>query len=151
MTYHYTECGLDYIFLKNGYTMHETPYGEGVSFDDIEKMNEGIAKVIILNKPVLEGQDLKFLRTVINLTQTTLAELIGITRGGIAKAEAKRSENLTPQMDKLVRIFALKYIDDRKIRALIDKLGNLEDLLEDTKIEMLCVQQGEDGWELCAA
>ena len=25
--YHHTGCGLDYVYLLNGYTVHETAYG----------------------------------------------------------------------------------------------------------------------------
>ena len=151
MTHHYTECGLDYVFLKNGFTLHETPYGKGVSFDNVPKMNEEIAKIIILNKPTLEGQDLKFLRLVTNLSQTMLGKMVGVERDAIAKAESQYHKKLSRPMDKLVRIFALEYIDDQKIRALIDKLGDLDDALDKHKMGMMCVEQGETGWELCVA
>jgi hypothetical protein len=34
--YHYTESGLDNVWLANGYTVIETPYGKGVSVRDAD-------------------------------------------------------------------------------------------------------------------
>jgi len=32
--FHYTDCGLDYVYLANGYTVHETAHAKGVSIKD---------------------------------------------------------------------------------------------------------------------
>ncbi|TRN63619.1 transcriptional regulator, partial [Pseudomonas syringae] len=37
--YKYKGSGLDGIFLKNGYTILETPYGEGVKIEDIDGLH----------------------------------------------------------------------------------------------------------------
>jgi putative transcriptional regulator len=34
MAYHYTECGLDNVYLENGFTVHKTAYGRGVSISE---------------------------------------------------------------------------------------------------------------------
>jgi hypothetical protein len=33
--YHYTECGLRNVYLKNGYCLRNTAYGETVSIENI--------------------------------------------------------------------------------------------------------------------
>jgi hypothetical protein len=33
--YHYQECGLDNVYLANGYREVETPYGPAVSVEDV--------------------------------------------------------------------------------------------------------------------
>lgn len=152
MTYHYKECGLDYVYLENGYTEHETPYGKGVSFDDVDAMNNGIAKIIIQHKSHLQGQDVKFLRSVINMSQTRFGHMIGVSRASIASVEAEPLKDVSKPMDKLARIFALEYIDDQKVRALIDRLGDIDDAQDNEEIsKMMCVHYNEPDWELCAA
>lgn len=34
--YRWDDMGLKNVWLVNGYTLHETPYGQGVSFKDVE-------------------------------------------------------------------------------------------------------------------
>ena len=36
--YHYVECGLPNVWLRNGFEKKQTPYGEGVSISDIERL-----------------------------------------------------------------------------------------------------------------
>jgi len=154
MSYHYTESGLDYVFLQNGYQEHNEDGEVFVSFDDITEMNRAIAKIIIMNKPKLEGQDLKFLRTLVNLSQEAFGRLISVSRDGVAKAEATLSKELSPPMDKLTRIFAMEYIDDSKIRALIDRLGETEDWVGEDMPDKnkMCIERShENVWTLCKA
>jgi len=41
--YHYTLCGLDNVWLENGYQVRETSYGQGISVHDVEGLHEVIA------------------------------------------------------------------------------------------------------------
>jgi len=50
--YHYRECGLDNVWLLNGYELHDTPYGKGVSFVDVE----GLRDVEFALAPVTPGE-----------------------------------------------------------------------------------------------
>ena len=38
--YHYTGCGLDYVYLLKGYALHETDHGPGVSIEDARRLHE---------------------------------------------------------------------------------------------------------------
>ena len=51
--YHYTECGLDYVYLVNGYTWHQTPYGRGVSIEDADGLHDAIALGVIISPHAL--------------------------------------------------------------------------------------------------
>ncbi len=48
--HHYVESGLDNVWLANGYTIHKTKYGEGVSIDNTDALHRAIAAKII-NSP----------------------------------------------------------------------------------------------------
>ena len=44
--YHYVECGLPNVWLRNGFEKKQTPYGEGVSISDIEGLHRCISRTL---------------------------------------------------------------------------------------------------------
>ena len=40
--YHYTESGFPNVWLKDGYVVRQTPYGEGVAICDVAGLHEAI-------------------------------------------------------------------------------------------------------------
>ena len=53
--YHYTECGLNKVWLLSGYQSHDTPYGKGVSIQNADGLHEAIARWLVISKPRLSG------------------------------------------------------------------------------------------------
>ena len=47
--YHFTECGLDNVWLKNGFTIKETPFGPAVSFAALEQLLDEIAAHLVIS------------------------------------------------------------------------------------------------------
>ncbi|TWP39194.1 transcriptional regulator, partial [Xylella fastidiosa subsp. fastidiosa] len=37
--YHYTESGLGNVWLRNGFTVHKTPYGDGIAIDNLPSLH----------------------------------------------------------------------------------------------------------------
>ena len=60
--YHYTMCGLDYVYLLSGFRRHDTVYGKGASIERVDDLDISIAIAVILRHTRLRGQELKFLR-----------------------------------------------------------------------------------------
>src|SRR3981081_3052180 len=60
--YHYRECGLPNVYLENGYHEIETPYGRGVSIEDVEGLHIAIAHALVEEKPSLTGPEVRFIR-----------------------------------------------------------------------------------------
>src|SRR5437016_11253514 len=81
--YHYTESGLGNVWLKNGYVMKNTPYGEGVSIQDVEGLHKLIG-TIIAKRPKLTGKELRFLRKEMEMSQRALGELLGTSEQNIS-------------------------------------------------------------------
>ena len=81
--YHYTESGLQNVWLKNGYTMKKTPYGKGASIQDIEGLHKLIGS-LIAKKPKLTGAKLRFLRKEMGLSQRALGELVGTSEQNVS-------------------------------------------------------------------
>ena len=70
--YHYAGCGLDDIYLINGFTRVATNYGDGVTVNDVDGLHKAIGRNLAINKKELSGKELRFLRKEIDLTQAEL-------------------------------------------------------------------------------
>ena len=101
---HYTMCGLDDIYLLNGFTKNETPYGKGVIFSDVDGLHKTIGLSLIMDRKTLIPKELRFLRKEMGLTQADLAQRIGLSDQQVARWEKGESEINGPA-EKLIRIF----------------------------------------------
>jgi putative transcriptional regulator len=85
--YHYREGGLPNVYLVNGYREIETPYGRGVSIEDVEGLHLAIAHVLVEEEPSLTGPEVRFIRKFLELTQTQLAEMLGVEDQSVRRWE----------------------------------------------------------------
>jgi DNA-binding transcriptional regulator YiaG len=90
--YLYRACGLDGIFLLNGYTEEEHDGEKYVSIRDVDGLHWAIGKHIVMNRKVLAPKEIRFLRTTMNLTQAELAETLGKNSQSVARWEKGTSE-----------------------------------------------------------
>ena len=103
MTYHYTESGLDNVYLIDGYTVHKTPYGKGVSIQNTEGLHRAIGKWLIAQPRPLNGAELRFIRTEMELTQRALAGIIGAEEQTLRLWEKKRDKFMPATAERLLR------------------------------------------------
>ena len=100
--YHYTECGLDYVYLDNGYVVHETAYGPAVEVEHADELDRQIALAIINHQRSLTGQEVRFLRGLLNLTQAELGNLLGKDAQSVARWERMKTA-IPPTEDRALR------------------------------------------------
>ena len=103
-TVRYTGCGLDYVILRNGFTLKTFGETTAISISDIDALWEVIAQTIVTSKPRLEGQDVRFLRGKMSLTQDELAQAFGVTRQTIIGWERYRNDPIPETPDRLLRL-----------------------------------------------
>nr|WP_017244666.1 transcriptional regulator [Stutzerimonas stutzeri] len=103
--YEYKGAGLPGIFLKNGYTLHETPYGPGVSFEDIDGLHRAIAADIVRQKTPMTGSQFRFLRKEQDLVQGELAGVLRVDVQTIANWEKKGDAEVPGPADVAMRAF----------------------------------------------
>jgi DNA-binding transcriptional regulator YiaG len=77
--YHYTQCGLNNVYLQNGYDLLETPYGSGVAIHDVDGLHKAIAMALVDKHAPLTGGEFRFIRIELNLSQKALGEYLGKT------------------------------------------------------------------------
>jgi len=84
---HYPDCGLDDVYLLNGYEPEETTYGNGITVQDIDGLRRAIARDLVSRKKVLNGKEVRFLRKQMDLTQSELGRLVGLDAQSVARWE----------------------------------------------------------------
>lgn len=144
--YHYTECGLDDVYLTSGYEIRQTPYGEGVAIKHVEELHQAIGHALVTEKKVLSGKELRFLRTEMDLTQAELGQLVGLTDQSVARWEKDQYE-IPGAADYLLRLIYLGHIKKTiDLRQLIESLKSMDSTGE----ERFVFKPTKDGWKQCA-
>ena len=98
--------GLDYVYLDGGYEISESEYGEGVSVADDFGLHRAVAGTILRSSLPLRGQELKFLRTLMEMDRHALAGMIGVPARRIEALESTPSSALPPDVDGALRAAA---------------------------------------------
>lgn len=141
--YHYTQCGLDDVYLLNGYKRHKTPYGEGVAIENVQDLHEAIARHLCLNKAFLNGKEFRFLRKLMDLTQAEVAVYLGCDVQSVARWEKGQTE-INGAADKLLRVL---YAGSRHFNIeaadLVKKLAELDTRMSDRQL----FEETEEGWK----
>lgn len=145
--YHYTECGLDYVHLLNGFTVEDTPYGQGVAIDNADQLHAAIAHAVVTAPQALRGQELRFLRAMLDLSQEALGEMLGKSRASIARWEGALNDAIPGEADRLLRLFyALKTEGDDSARDILDLLSRIGEQQDRTA----SFRETKGGWKAAA-
>ena len=145
--YKYTTCGLSNVYLANGYKKHKTPYGEGISIEDVEGLHRVIADCLVNDKPFLTGTEFKFLRKEMDMSQPRLGRTFGVSAQAVAKWE--KSSRVPKWGDHWIRALYREYAHgNAEIRKMIDELNDLDRQAQEIK---LAFGDGRKGWGLKAA
>jgi len=120
--YHYTECGLDDIYLVSGYDADLTDDGEFVRVKNGDGLLTAIGLYLVTEKKQFSGRELRYLRRAMEYTQAVLGTLLRVTDQTVARWEKEEVEMAGPA-DFLVRLLYLEHLGlDRKVRDLTAEL-----------------------------
>lgn len=106
---HYTECGLDDVYLMSGYEIQDTPYGEGLTIKNLDQLHKAIGCYLASQKKALSGKELRFLRTHMKLTQSDLGKLVGLSSQQVARWE-KGEFDISSPAERLVRALYIQHV-----------------------------------------
>lgn len=124
--YHYTMTGLDNIYLSNGYTIEQTPYGEAVSIEGAAELDRAIALSLIRQPHPLGAKEFRFLRQQTGMSQSDTGAFIGADRQTVARWE-KQETPLPQYADSLIRLLYSGYhAQDITTISLIQTLNALD-------------------------
>lgn len=122
--YRYRACGLDGIYLMNGYTVETHDGEEHVTVADIDGLHKAIGRHLVTHRKVLSPQEIRFLRNTLDLTQTELAELLGNTSQSVARWEKGQCE-MPGAAEKLLRaVFLVSIMTQEEFESLRQLLSS---------------------------
>jgi len=123
--YKYDTCGLSTIWLNNGYQEIETDYGIAVSIEDLEGLHQAIGCDIVHHSPSLTGEEFRFLRKELSMSQKKLSFILGNDEQSVAGWEKK--SRVPKWADTFVRKLYLEYVgSNEKIIDLIDRINDID-------------------------
>ena len=100
--YAYRECGLDDIFLLNGYQIDHHDDDEFVSIQDVDGLHKAIGRHLVMHRKGLSPREIRFLRKTMDMTQAELAAKLGNDAQTVARWE-KGITDLPGTAEKLLR------------------------------------------------
>lgn len=153
--YHYTECGLDNIYLLNGYEISKLDNGEEEIFiHDIHGLHRSIGLALISKQGSLSGNEIKFIRTTLDLSQTMLSKIFGCTYQTILLWEKNR-QPISKAADLLLRALFFSYLNpkgNQTIYKLINEIADIDSEISSAhkKIDKILFKEEFNEWKRAA-
>ena len=146
--FHYQTCGLPNVWLRNGYEVRETPYGQSTSIHDLEGLHRAIGLSLACHAPRLNGAEVRYLRKELDFSQAHLARLLGVSENTVRGWENDR-QVITGPAERMLRALYKEHVDgDGRIREMVERLSELN--REAHRAERLELEETASGWRSAA-
>jgi DNA-binding transcriptional regulator YiaG len=140
--YHYTESGLDDVWLEGGVDVVDTPYGSGISLRDIDGLHRIIGLHLADCLRPLKGKEVRFLRVEMDMSQKSLGSLLGVGATTVARWESGRGKITETAQKLLCLLYREKALGNAKIAESLQRLADLD---AEEYYQMQLVHT-DDGW-----
>jgi DNA-binding transcriptional regulator YiaG len=140
--YHYTDGGLRNVWLANGYEITQTPYGEGVSFHNLDGLTRSICMALTRKASPLTGAEFRYIRSAgMLLSQPALGKLMGIDGQSVARWE--KTSKVPLWADKLARLLYTAQVNgDEPIAKAVERIKTVERLIK----QKIVVRESRGQW-----
>ncbi|NTA84903.1 helix-turn-helix domain-containing protein [Agrobacterium tumefaciens] len=119
--YHYTECGLQNVFIDGLEFLVDDAGEQVITIPAINELHHLIAKGIVSHKHGMSGEELRFLRTEMGFTQSELAAVVHHDKQSVGRWE--RSEfDIDSAAEAIIRKLAIEKLE-LDLRLGIDELS----------------------------
>ena len=149
--YHYTECGLDDVYLVGGFEFVDAPSGRQVVISDLDGLHAAIGRHLVNSKKGLSKKEIRFLRHEMSMSQSTLARLLAVSEQAVRRWEAGKSTIPGPA-EALLRLLYRESTDHgdrgpgpKSIRAALKDIADLED-----EFGKMTFRDSGAGWQRAA-
>ncbi len=126
--YHYVECGLDTIYLANGFERFDSQRGPSVAIRDVDALHEVIGRHICDHKKDLNGREIRFLRREMLISQASLAHMLGVKEQTVHRWEAGKT-TMPRAAEAILRVLYMEQVGapDGGLRSALKRIADLED------------------------
>jgi len=143
-TYHYTECGLENVFLSGGVDFFDGPRGKQITIRDLEGLHAAIGRFLVNEKKHLSGRELRFLRHEMVMSQSLLATLLDVAEQTVHRWETGKTEVPKPA-EALVRMLYNEHLGNNEtVKAALKRIAALEDEMDRKGLTLI---EGGNGWQ----
>ena len=108
--YRYTECGLDNVFIEGIEAGVDDDGDEVLYIPAVNALHKTIARGIVESESGVTGQELRFLRTMMGLTQAELARHVHHDAQSVARWEKNRTP-IQPASEIVIRLLAVEKLN----------------------------------------
>lgn len=147
--YHYRACGLDDVYLLNGYELVETSYGKGVQIENVEALHRAIAMHLVMMQKPLKAKEFRFLRKQLDLTQKELGDLMKVDAQTVARYEKAESEIPGPTDFLLRMLCAIELMPSDKREEFLEEFRNIL-AAEAHNHNPIYLRETAQGWDVSA-
>ena len=120
----YRACGLDQIYLLNGYDLEDHDGEQHMSVQKMEELHQAIGRHLVTHRKGLVPKEIRFLRNTMDLTQAELAARLGNNAQSVARWEKGECE-VPGASEKLLRVvFLASLFTDAEMSALKEFLNS---------------------------
>ncbi len=142
--YHYTESGLQNVYLSNGFKTRKTAAGDAVAIVDAGGLHQAIGRHIA-NKGHMTGAEFRFLRKELDFSQTRFGALLDVSEEAVSLWE--RRGRIPKSACRWMQALYLEAVNGNvRVKDLIEQLANLDREQHDK----LVFEDTEAGWREAA-
>lgn len=145
--FRYKGCGLDNVYLVNGYSMRKMRNGdEAVAIEDMEGLHRAIALNIVESPAPLEAKTFRFLRKELDMSQRQIAQVLGLEEQTVSLWE--RGNNAVPQhADIVLRTLTKETLSGHpELMNLIERFNSLDREAREIEANLQFQKEADDGW-----
>lgn len=100
---HYTACGLDDVYLVNGFSREQIDGEDVITIEDMDGLWKAIGLSLVCGRKALAAKEIRFLRGHMDMTQAELGDMLRVTDQTVARWE-KGERPISGPADLLLRV-----------------------------------------------
>lgn len=145
---HYTDCGIDNIYLSNGFEREEFDGEIYTTIHNLDGLHEAIGLHIVLEKKAPDGKEIRFLRTEMGLSQHDLGAKLGVSDQSVARWEKGHTDIPGTAVFSLKVLYIFSLISAEQRDGIMEEfILALDDLAESDEIsDHIRLVYANDRW-----
>ena len=150
--YHYLECGLDHVYLSNGFVRFESKRGgTSITIRGIDTLHRAIGEHLCQEKKDLSAKEFRFLRREMFMSQSTLARLLDVGEQTVHRWETGKA-GIPKAAEALLRFM---YMEEQRpksrVKDQLKRIADLEDEMDHNQQMIFALMaDGKGQWKLAA-
>lgn len=124
---HYVDCGLDNVFLLNGFEKTD----EYLTVKDMEGLHRAIGLNIALERKAPSGKELRFLREEMDMTQSELGRRLGVSSQSVARWEKGQTESIGAAVFGVRVLYLMSLLPQERVAEILADFTVKLDALND--------------------